>query len=147
MIHVLFALLLLVVPLQPGGGFSEALLLARIAVAEAGGRWIWGSEEAAAEAQVAVMWVVRNRMDDRRWPDTVQGVAYAFSTGQRPTWPGMGPHMAALSILRLPAETSPHPYLYVLSQQDVQRLGLPEGEMVLRANEIFALHFYEEWPK
>jgi len=142
------ALCLLIPPLHPTGplpGTADALLLARIAVAEAGGAGIWGSPQAAAEAQVAVMWVVRNRMGERL---SVRDVAYGFSTGKRLLWPGMGPYMAALSILRLPLADAPYPYHYVISEQDRECLHFPQGDLVLRASPTFALHFYtpESWP-
>lgn len=145
--HFLLAVLLAVIPLSSSTSGLSALLMARIAVAEAGGAGLWGSEEAAAEAQVAVMWVVRHRMGDNL---TVSEVADGFTTSKdsRPWWPGIGPYTAAIAVLRMSPDDAPHDCHYVLSQQDVERLGFPDGEMVLRANGALALHFYSPggWP-
>ena len=115
--------------------------LASVAVGEVGGSFIWGDEAEALKWQTWVMWVVRNRWQKLAPPRPDSGFY-----GRSPIVPAAS-LQAAKEVLQADTEDDPTGgMLYVLSEQDRQRLRFPAGDVVANGYGCFKLHFYRTWP-
>ena len=120
--------------------------LARIAEGEAGGASIWGSESAARQAQVHVMWVVMNRLRHRAYAPPYDALS-DFYGAELIEQPGAETIQRALTVLHSDPKSDPTGgALFVLSEQDRKKLGVRQGDLILIGRGPFSLSFYRTWP-
>jgi len=118
--------------------------MAHIAVGEAGGLGIWGTDERTWAIQAMVVWVARNQWASLWFPADYDPKAQFFAWEEEVA----GADVArAAAVIGAPQETDPTGgALHVISEQDRIKLGFPEGDIVERGMSPFALHFYRVWP-
>jgi len=120
--------------------------LARIAEGEAGGASIWGSESAARQAQVHVMWVVMNRLRHRAYAPPYDALS-DFYGAELIEQPDAKTIQLALGVLYADPKDDPTGgCLFVLSQQDRVKLGVRDGDLILIGKGPFSLHLFRNWP-
>lgn len=120
--------------------------LARIAEGEAGGASIWGSESAARQAQVHVMWAVLNRLRHAAYAPPYDPLSdfYGAELIEQPD--GKTIQLALWVLFADPKSDPTGGALFVLSEQDRQKLGARQGDMILIGKGPFQLNFYRGWP-
>ena len=142
--YVLGRLMLTIVVLRmaafPFG--AEEVALAQIIQGEAGHEFMYGRSAGA----YCVGWVARNRVQSGLYGESYQDLD-GFNgrlTGD-PSWRYLA---IARVVINYHGDDPTGGAMYVLSQQDVDRLGFDEGKatLVLRASKQRALLFFVEWP-
>ena len=119
---------------------AEEIALAQIVQGEASHEFMHYDSAPA----YCVGWVARNRLESGKYGESYQDLdGFNGRLMGDPGWRYM-----AIARLVINAEEDPtHGAMYVLSQQDVDRLGFDGGEatLVLRASQVRALYFFKEW--
>lgn len=120
---------------------AEEIALAQILQGEANHQFMMGSYVPA----YTVGWVVRNRLESGEYGSSYQELQAGFNgvINRAPQWKYM-----AMARLVINGKWDPTGgALYVLSQQDVDKLGfaMEEASLVVRASEQRALFFFKEW--
>lgn len=118
--------------------------LAHIAVGEAGGPGLWGTDERAWAIQAMIVWVARNQSLCPSFPANYDPQVHFYAWEELITDGDVDRAAAVLSAPR--AEDPTNGALHVISEQDRIKLGFPEGDIVERALSPFALHWYRVWP-
>ena len=122
---------------------AEEIALAQIVQGEANAQFMRDGGAAA----YAVGWVARNRLETGRYGASYQELRAEFNGTivVSPKWRYMAIARAVSNGRRDPTSGA----LYVLSQQDVDRLGFDgqKASLVLRASEHRGLYFFKEWPQ
>lgn len=120
---------------------AEEIALAQIIQGEADHEFMRDDGAAA----YAVGWVAKNRLGSERYGASYQELQAGFNGTIIKAPKRRYPAIARLVIngRRDPTDGA----LYVLSQQDMDKLGFDEGQatLILRASEHRALFFFEEW--
>lgn len=136
----LLALVVLHMAAMPFG--AEEIALAQIAQGEAKSQFMRDRGAAA----YCVGWVARNRLESGKYGSSYKEVQADFngSIVTDPKW-------RYLAVARLVVHGREDPTsgaLYVLSQQDMDRLGFSEegATLVLKASPHRGLFFFKEWP-
>ena len=120
---------------------AEEIALAQIIQGEANAQFMHD----AGGAAYAVGWVARNRLESGQYGASYQEMRAGFNGTIV-----VSPKWRYMAIARLVVNGQDDPTkgaLYVLSRQDMDKLGFNEGQatLILRASEYRALFFFEEW--
>lgn len=131
--------------------FVDPVIAAHVVVGEVGGASIWGSEQRVLDVQYLVAWVVRNRAwehvrDGDVWlPGRMYDPRKDFYGWSDPV--STEEFRNVVTALEASEDEDPtEGCVHVLSQQDVEKLGVADGDIVVRGKRPFALHFYRAWP-
>jgi len=133
---------------EPGGLTEDQLYAAQVAAGEAPASLM------GEGAYTFLLCTIENRVNSPRFPDTFRGVVeHGFYAPPRTlTW--MEHQIAALywtDTSGLYDCVGVEDVFYVISEQDRQRLGFPEGDFwfgrELPSGYLLALHFYRDWPR
>lgn len=119
---------------------AEEIALAQIAQGEAGHEFMYHDSVPA----YCVGWVARNRLATGQYGKSYQEVAgFNGKLNTDPKWR----YMAIARLVMYSEDDPTEGALYVLFQQDVDKLGFDEDRatLVLRASERRALLFFTEW--
>ena len=116
---------------------NVVFLLASVMVGEA--------EVLGEAAMLTVGHVIMNRVSSPDFPNTIVEVIQQYRQWNGRGYPRRYHRGLARRILR--RDEPPHDYLYCYSEQDRERLGLPQGDLVIaEAHSVFRLHLYREFP-
>lgn len=104
------------------------------------------------EAYVGVLCTMRNRLDSPRYPNTIEAMLDAYHAPfQEPTEQEFA---IALDALTQPdaCDWGALRIYYAMSQQDVDRHGFPDGDLVsparvLPSGTVMRVHFYTDYPE
>jgi hypothetical protein len=116
---------------------------AEVAKGEAPPAWV------GTAGYVMALCTIQGRMNDPRFPDTLPGVMTAYYAPPVALTPDEA--KIAADVFNGWMECGPKPILYLLSYQDVARLGLPAGDwtsppFVLPSGTEMGLHAYTTSP-
>ena len=114
---------------------NVVFLLASVMVGEA--------EVLGEAAMLTVGHVIMNRVSSPDFPNTIVEVIQQYRQWNGRGYPRRYHRGLARAVLR--REKPPHDYLFCYSEQDRERLGLEEGDMVI-GDGVFRLHLYRKWP-
>lgn len=116
---------------------SDAQILARIAEGEA--------EVLGEEGMLATMWVVRNRIQDARFPDDYEAVSKAFYGRKRGEADRVAVELALEFLAKKQEDDPTKGALYAYGLADVRWWGLPPADAVVPEEPVagrWQLHLY-----
>jgi len=120
----------------------DPTIMAHIAVGEAGGWGIWGSEERAWEIQEMVIWVAKNQSVCAWAPEDYDPRLQFYAWEEDITDADVE---RARQVLEAEQDVT-NGMLHVISEQDRIKLGFPRGDIVECGVAPFCVHWFREWP-